>query len=140
MRYKAGYWYQNETLIERLDITEVEQQHLKTIIGVSEKYNRNNERRKKARRNENGLTKKQQELEDLKLKIKQLNEKGLNNSQIAKNLGVNRTKVIRLLKEFQGVQKMALYKYVGAYKSTFFYGGLFRDMYYILVNKFNSVG
>ena len=45
MRDKGGYWYKNETLIERLDITEAEQRHLKTIIGTRVKYDRNNEKR-----------------------------------------------------------------------------------------------
>ena len=34
MRDKGGYWYKNETLIERLDITLVEQKYLKTIISI----------------------------------------------------------------------------------------------------------
>lgn len=97
MRDKAGYWYKNETLIERLDITEAEQRHMKTIIGIRIKYDRNNAKR--TPRNENGLTKKQQELQDLKIKVRDLNKKGLNNSQIAKVLDINRTKVIRLLKQ-----------------------------------------
>lgn len=97
MRDKAGYWYKNETLIERLDITVEEQSHLKTIIGTRVKYDRKNERRNKARRNENGLTPKQQELQDLKTKILELKEQGLNNTQIAKQLNVDRKKVSRLV-------------------------------------------
>lgn len=99
MKDKAGYWYKNETLIERLDMTEHEQTFMDTIIGTREKYDRNNERRNKARRNENGLTKKQQELSNLKYQVQELKNKGFNNSQIAKELNINRTKVIRLLKE-----------------------------------------
>lgn len=34
MKDKGGYWYKNETLIERLEITEQEQRELKTIIGI----------------------------------------------------------------------------------------------------------
>ncbi|MGL4910815.1 MAG: DNA-primase RepB domain-containing protein [Romboutsia sp.] len=98
MRDKGGYWYKNETLIERLDITEAEQKHMKTIIGIRVKYDRKNNKRNEARRNENGLTEKQQELEDLKIKVTELKKKGYNNSQIAKELKVNRTKVIRILK------------------------------------------
>ena len=45
MRDKEGYWYKNETLIERLEITRDEQKHMKTIIGTDEKYRRNNEKR-----------------------------------------------------------------------------------------------
>ena len=59
MRDKDGYWYKNETLIDRLGITKSEQKHMKTIIGIDEKYDRNNERRRNKRRNEEGLTKRQ---------------------------------------------------------------------------------
>lgn len=55
-----------------LYITYEEQRHLKMIIGTQEKYRRNNERR--TPRNENGLTKKQQELEDLRTKVLGLQE------------------------------------------------------------------
>ena len=97
MKDKAGYWYKNETLIERLGITVEEQRHLKTIIGTRVKYDRKNEKRNKARRNENGLTPKQQELQDLKVKILELKEQGLNNTQIAKQLNIDRKKVSRLV-------------------------------------------
>ncbi|MGL4914187.1 MAG: hypothetical protein ACRC3Y_17325 [Romboutsia sp.] len=40
MRDKEGYWYKNETLIDRLDISSSEQKHMKTIIGTEEKYDR----------------------------------------------------------------------------------------------------
>ena len=69
MRDKEGYWYKNETLIDKLGITKKEQKHMKTIIGLDEKYDRNNERRRAKRRNEEGLTKKQQELKVLQDKI-----------------------------------------------------------------------
>ena len=74
MRDKEGYWYKNETLIDRLGITSKEQRHMKTIIGIDEKYDRNNKRRRDERRNENGLTKKQQELLDLKNKVESMKE------------------------------------------------------------------
>ena len=88
MRDKGGYWYKNETLIERLDITEAEQRHLKTIIGTRVKYDRNNEKRKNKRRNENGLTPKQQELQDLKVKILQLKKEKMKNKEIANKLSI----------------------------------------------------
>ena len=86
MKDKAGYWYKNETLIERLGITVEEQRHLKTIIGTRVKYDRKNEKRNKARRNENGLTPKQQELQDLKVKILELKEQGLKQTEVANQL------------------------------------------------------
>ena len=99
MRDKGGYWYKNETLIERLDITEEEQRHLKTIIGTRVKYDRKNIKRNKARRNENRLTDKQQELQDIRTKIIELKDKGLSLRAIAKDLNITLGKVQRELKK-----------------------------------------
>lgn len=99
MRDKAGYWYKNETLIERLGITSEEQKKLKTIIGTEEKYRRNNERRKSARRNENGLTRKQQELADLKIKVMELREQGTSIRKIAEKLGKSKGTIENILKK-----------------------------------------
>lgn len=99
MKDKAGYWYKNETLIERLGITVEEQRHLKTIIGTRVKYDRNNEKRKNKRRNENGLTPKQQELQDLKVKILELKEQGLSNRAIGRQLNISESKVRTTLKK-----------------------------------------
>ncbi|OXX85054.1 replication protein [Paraclostridium benzoelyticum] len=99
MRDKEGYWYKNTTLIERLGITANEQKHMKTIIGTDEKYERNNERRRAERRNEAGLTKKQQELQDLKIKIMKLKEQGLSNRAIGKQLNISEGKVRTTLKK-----------------------------------------
>lgn len=92
--YKKGYNYNNKTLIELLNITAEEQKKLSTIIGKEEKYRRNNIKR--TPRNEKGLTEKQQELADLKAKILELKNKGFNNTQISKKLGIDRKKVSRL--------------------------------------------
>lgn len=97
MRDKEGYWYKNETLIDRLDITTEEQRHMKTIIGTQEKYRRNNERR--TPRNENGLTKKQQELADLKNKVLERREQGLSIRKIAENLGKSKGTIENILKK-----------------------------------------
>ncbi len=97
MRDKEGYWYKNDTLIERLEISKSEQKHMKTIIGIDEKYDRNNDRRRNSRRNEEGLTKKQQELANTKIKIVELKKKGLSNREIAKTLNVSEYKVRSLL-------------------------------------------
>lgn len=85
MRDKEGYWYKNETLIERLHITPEEQKHLKTIISRQEKYRRNNEKR--TPRNDNGLTSREQQKLDTIKKVQELKAKGLNNTQIAKEIG-----------------------------------------------------
>lgn len=97
------YKYTNTKLIQILDITLDEQQYLKTIISGKEKYRRCAEDKKAKqrakRRNEKGLTNKQQELEDLRLEIDKLNKEGLNNTQISKKLNIDRAKVRRLLKK-----------------------------------------
>ena len=72
---------------------------MKTIIGTDEKYQRNNERRRKERRNENGLTKKQQELIDLKTNVEKMKDQGHSLRSIAKELNVSLGKVQRVLKK-----------------------------------------
>jgi hypothetical protein len=87
MRDKEGYWYKNETLIERLDITEYEQSKLKTIIGTQEKYKRNNNKRTAKRRNEDGLTQREQQKQDTIKNIQELKDQGLSQSKVSKQLG-----------------------------------------------------
>lgn len=99
MKDKGGYWYKNETLIERLEITEQEQRELKTIIGTRVKYDRKNEKRNKARRNKNGLTNKQQEIVDLKAEILKLREEGLSLRAIAKQLNKSLGSIQNILKK-----------------------------------------
>lgn len=96
------YKYTNKKLIEILDITLEEQKYLKTIISGKEKYRRSAEeqkaKKKAKRRNENGLTKREQEKKDRINKIKKLKIKGLNQNQIAKEIGISRQAVSKLLK------------------------------------------
>ena len=98
MRDKQGYWYKNETLIEKLGISKIEQKHMKTIIGIDEKYDRNNERRRNKRRNEEGLTKREKAKLEKEKCIKQLIKEGYNMSQIAKILKLNRSTLSRSYK------------------------------------------
>lgn len=100
MRDKGGYWYKNETLIERLDITLEEQKYMKSIVSTEVKYIRNNERRREARRNENGLTLREQQKQEVINKVKELKLQGLSNIQIAKIVGKNKSTIGRLLKNF----------------------------------------
>ena len=72
---------------------------MKTIIGLDEKYDRKNKKRRAERRNENGLTKKQQELQDLKIKILALKEQNLSNRAIGRQLSISETKVRNILKK-----------------------------------------
>ena len=96
MRDKEGYWYRNETLIERLEISELEQRSLKTIIGLEEKYRRNNERR--TPRNENGLTKRQQEKQDKIKAVKELYKQGYKQYEIVEKLGLTKGTVSKYIK------------------------------------------
>lgn len=90
------YKYSNDRLIEMLEITEQEQKEFKTIISTKEKYRRKNNKRKQARRNENGLTKKQQELEDLKGQVLELKGQGFSFRKIAEKLNITLGKVQRV--------------------------------------------
>ena len=70
---------------------------MSTIIAKREKYDRNNEKRRNKRRNEAGLTKREQDKADLIEAIKTRKARGLNNTQIAKELAVSRVYVSRLI-------------------------------------------
>jgi len=100
MKERGGYWYTNETLIDMLDITEEEQRHLQTIIGTNEKYRRNNERRRKERRNSNGLTQREQQREDNIKMVKELREQGLTQTETAKKLGITQGRVSQILNSY----------------------------------------
>ena len=43
-RGQGLYKYQNQTLIEQLEITPEEERHMKTLISTTEKYRRRNEK------------------------------------------------------------------------------------------------
>jgi len=96
MRDKSGYWYTNKTLIRRLQITELEQQSMKTIIGTDEKYRRNNERR--TPRNDEGLTAREKAKQDKIRAVKELYEKGLTQIEVAKELKIKQGTVSKYLK------------------------------------------
>ena len=91
------YKYKNKTLIELLGITEEEQINFITIIDDDEYKRRKNERdkaKKKAkRRNENGLTSREQQKQNTINAVLKLKSQGLNNTQIAKNLNISRKHV-----------------------------------------------
>ncbi|MBQ8999788.1 MAG: DNA-binding response regulator [Clostridium sp.] len=93
------YKYSNAKLIRLLDITEEEQKYLVTIIGTREKYNRNNDRRRKAIRNEQGFTEAQLKRLQKVSKAKILKEQGMKYEDIAKELKVSLRTVKNYIKE-----------------------------------------
>lgn len=113
--YQAGcYIPTNSHIIKKLKITQEEmamydhekQEHVfKTLFNKKEKDSRDqparNERKKKARRNEEGLTSKEQGFEDNLQKVKELLEKGLNKTQIAKELDVSRRMIYKYIDELK---------------------------------------
>ncbi|HDO9660876.1 TPA: DNA-binding response regulator [Clostridioides difficile] len=85
--YKSKkYKFKNSTLIDLLGITEEEQKYLKTIISKKEANEREKEAKKLARRNENGLTSREQEKQDR-----------INEIQVEKSLGLSQSKVAEKL-------------------------------------------
>ena len=90
-RGQGLYKYQNQTLIEQLAITPEEERHMKTLISTSEKYRRNNDRRREAR----GYQSKRVERAK---KIVELHRAGLSLRQIAVVVGCGKSTVMDELK------------------------------------------
>lgn len=93
--------FRNSTLVKRLKITREEMKHMKTIIDTREKYDRNNERRRELRRNENGLTKREQKMSDKYAKYMPLIEQGYGAKKIAKELDMSLNTVKYDLKQMK---------------------------------------
>ena len=83
------YIFRNDTIIKKLEITEDEQKQMSTIIAKREKYDRKNEKRRNKRRNEAGLTKKQQEKLERKAKIQELKAQGYKQIAVAEMLNIS---------------------------------------------------
>ena len=62
---------------------------MSTIIAKREKYDRKNEKRRNKRRNEAGLTKKQQEKLERKAKIQELKAQGYKQIAVAEMLNIS---------------------------------------------------
>ncbi|MFA9399323.1 MAG: DNA-binding response regulator [Clostridiaceae bacterium] len=104
----SGYNYKNPTLIDLLNITKDEMKNfkLKTIIDKEEVKRRDYEKRKLKRRNEQGLTFREQE-KDKKIKaIKRLKDSGFSNSEIALKLNISLRSVCYYNKELKQTQKV----------------------------------
>ena len=91
-RGQGLYKYQNQTLIEQLEITPDEERHMKTLISTTEKYRRKNERRNEAR----GY---QSKREERAKKIVELHRAGMSLRQIAVVVGCHYSSVSRVLRQ-----------------------------------------
>lgn len=97
------YNYKTSTIIKKLGITAEQQKLMKTLIGEEEKNERKKEANKQSRRNENGLTAREQAKIDLIHKVKELKEKGLKQAEIAAELAVTKGRVSQIIKELKKV-------------------------------------
>ncbi|MDY6013160.1 DNA-binding response regulator [Clostridium sp.] len=90
---KREYKYKNETLIELLDITEEEQQHMLTIISKDEYKRRDREYQKKKYQDKlkkDGKLTKKEEVELRRQKIKDLIAQGLTQKEIYTLLNISK--------------------------------------------------
>ncbi len=94
---RGGYNYTGNKLIELLKVLPVEQEQMQTLIGIDEKYKRNNIKRNKSRRNDDGLTSREQQKNKRIEEVKELKKQGLNNTEIAKQLGISRVYVSKII-------------------------------------------
>ena len=98
---KQHYNYKNETIVKKLEITEEEQKHMKTLISKEVKFSRKYEKRKQKRRNDSGLTlreaKKQQNISI----IKELQKEGYKQKEIAERVNLSERMVRVYLKEIR---------------------------------------
>lgn len=99
----SPYNYSNRKLIEILNITDAEQSYLDIIISQEERIRRQCIKKKQARRNDKGLTKRQAEKVKKVSKIARIIEDNpfTPQAEIAAKLGINQSVVSRYLKEIR---------------------------------------
>ena len=74
---------------------------MKTIIGLDEKYDRKNEKRRVGRRNEEGLTKREEDKIKTIESIKKVYDQGYKQIEIVKALGLSKGRVSQVVKEIK---------------------------------------
>ena len=99
---RGGYNYKNETLIEILNITDDEMKVMTTIIGPNEKLRRKLVKERKARRNEDGLTQREQQKQDTIKAVQELKEQGLTQKKVAEMIN----KGLRTVKSYWNLDKV----------------------------------
>nr|WP_243147744.1 replication protein [Clostridium botulinum]AIW54643.1 putative plasmid replication protein [Clostridium botulinum]AIW54892.1 putative plasmid replication protein [Clostridium botulinum]AIW54947.1 putative plasmid replication protein [Clostridium botulinum]AIW55002.1 putative plasmid replication protein [Clostridium botulinum] len=104
--YIGKYNYKNKTLVELLEISLEEMKHMTSLISKEHKFQRNNERRKGLRRNENGLTKREQLKKDNLIKIIKLMDEGRKTKEIAETLDISLRMVQKYKKELKENNKL----------------------------------
>ena len=89
----------NETIINMLSISEEEQRELSTIISLGVKRERGYETKKVNRRNDDGLTKREQQKNELIKKVEELYKKGYKQVEIVEELRVSKGRISQIIKE-----------------------------------------
>ncbi len=97
--FRRGYKFTNEHIIQLLEFKDDEIGEMKTILSKAEKLNRLKASQKAKRRNENGLTQRQQNVKDKKDIIKSLKKEGLTLQAIAEHLHMSKRQVQRYLQK-----------------------------------------
>lgn len=106
-RLTGRYCFRNTTIITNLDITEEEREHFETIFWDEEEAERiayskrRNEKKRNDRRNENGLTKREQAKEDNLNRVRELLTQGLKQKDIVEATGLSKGQVSKLVKQIK---------------------------------------
>lgn len=87
--YHDRYLFKNDTIIKRLNITRAEMKLLTTIIDEREKYDRNNERRRKLRRDNDGLLADEKRVLTVEDQIIEMKNNKVKNKDIAESLRIS---------------------------------------------------
>ena len=101
------YCFRNTTIIEKLGITDAERENFETIFKDKEEAERiayskrRNEKKRNDRRNENGLTKREQAKEDNLNRVRELMTQGLKQKDIVEATELSKGQVSKLVKQIK---------------------------------------